>query len=65
MPKTRNEKRVKDAMSRDVVTINAAELAHEALQLMAENKVSALPVVDRQGRCIGIISTSDFIDVER
>ena len=32
---------------------------------MAENKVSALPVVDRQGRCIGIISTSDFIDVTR
>ncbi len=59
------QKRVKDSMSRHVVTIDAKDTVHEALQLMAENRVAALPVIDRQGRCIGIISTSDLIDLTR
>jgi len=58
-------KRTKDVMSRDVVTINAGDSVHDALQLMAENKVTALPVVDHQGRCIGMLSTSDLIEVTR
>lgn len=65
MTKSVYEKRVKDVMSRDVVTIDAKDSAHEALQLLSENRVAALPVVDRNGRCIGIISTSDFVDVTR
>lgn len=59
------EKHVKDVMSGDVVTIDAGESVHEALQLMAENKVGALPVIDRQNRCIGILSTSDLVEVTR
>ena len=59
------DKRTKDVMSRDVVTIDARDTVHEALQLMAENRVSALPVTDRQGRCIGILSTTDLVDVTR
>jgi len=56
-------RRVKEVMSRDVVTIDAKDGIHDALDLMVENKVSALPVVDQQGRCVGILSTSDFVDV--
>ena len=59
------EKRTKDVMSRHVVTIDAKDSVHDALQLMAENKVAALPVVDRQGRCVGILSTSDLVEVTR
>lgn len=59
------ETRVKDVMSGDVVTIDAGESVHDALQLMAENKVGALPVIDRQDRCIGILSTSDLVEVTR
>ena len=55
--------RVKNVMSREVVTINARDTVHEALELMMENRVSALPVIDNRGRCIGILSTSDFVDV--
>ena len=40
------ERRVKDVMSRDVVTISAGDTIHEALALMGENRVSALPVVN-------------------
>lgn len=57
--------RVKDIMSRDVVTINAGDTIHEALTLMGENRVSALPVVDRHQQCVGILSTSDLVDMAR
>jgi CBS-domain-containing membrane protein len=56
---------VKDIMSRDVVTISAGDTIHEALKLMGENRVSALPVVDTHERCVGILSTSDLVDMTR
>ena len=59
------EKRVKEVMSRDLVTIEAKDSVHEGIQLMAENKVAALPVVDRQGKCIGFLSSSDLVEVTR
>ena len=59
------KRRVKDIMSRDVVTINAADTIHEALTLMGENRVSALPVVDNHNNCVGILSTSDLVDMTR
>ena len=58
-------RRVKDLMTRDVVTISAGDTIHEALTLMGENRVSALPVVDRQDHCVGILSTSDLVDMTR
>ena len=59
------ERRVKDIMSRDVVTLSAADTVHEALSLMGENRVSALPVVNSHNVCIGILSTSDLVDMTR
>ena len=59
------EKRVKEVMSRDLVTISAGDSIHDAIELMTENKVSALPVVDRQGKCMGFLSSSDLTDVTR
>lgn len=58
-------RRVKDIMSREVVTIRAGDTIHEALTLMGENRVSALPVVDNRDHCIGILSTSDLVDMTR
>jgi CBS domain-containing protein len=58
-------RRVRDIMSRDLVTINADDTVHEALTLMTENRVSALPVVDRRNHCVGILSTSDLVDMTR
>ena len=59
------KRRVKDIMSTDVVSVHPQDTVHDALELMVENRVSALPVVDRQMRCVGILSTSDLIDVTR
>ncbi len=56
---------IKEIMNRDVVTINAAGTIHEALLLMEENRVSTLPVVDNHDHCVGILSTSDLVDMTR
>ncbi len=57
------KQRVKDVMSRDVVTIDARYSVHDTLQLMSDNRVATLPVVDGNLRCIGVISASDLMDV--
>lgn len=59
------KKRVKEFLSRDTVTLDANDTIHEALALMGENRVTALPVVDRQERCIGILSATDLVDLTR
>ena len=58
-------RRVKDVMSREIVTLEADATIHEALILMGENRVSALPVVNGDHSCIGILSTADLVDVTR
>lgn len=59
------ERKVKDLMSKDVVTLRASDTIHEALVLMGENRVSALPVTDNHNHCVGILSMSDLVDMTR
>lgn len=59
------ERKVSDIMTRDVVTLEAGGTVHEALTLMGENRVSAIPVIDRKGRCVGILSATDLVDMTR
>ena len=56
---------VKEIMSREVVSLSAGDTIHEALTLMGENRVSALPVVNRRNECVGILSTFDLVDMTR
>ncbi len=58
-------KRVKQILTREMVKLNADDTIHEALTLMGENRVTALPVVDRKNRCVGILSTADLADMTR
>jgi CBS domain-containing protein len=51
-------------MSRPVATIHSAATIDEASKIMNEKKISKLPVVDDEGRLIGIITTTDIIQVE-
>ena len=55
--------RVQDVMSRDVVSVGLNDTLHAALELIVENRVSALPVVNGRGQCVGMLSTSDLIDL--
>jgi CBS domain-containing protein len=63
MVKQLSQLRVKDVMSKHVVAVNPDDSLHEALDLICENRVSALPVVDSHGHCIGMLSTSDLINL--
>lgn len=51
---------VGDVMTRDVVTLLATSTMAEAAVQLNQHQVTGAPVVDEQGRCIGILSGSDF-----
>jgi CBS domain-containing protein len=48
-------------MSSDVVTVSPATTVREAAGLMYKRRLNPLPVVDSQGRLVGIVSRSDII----
>lgn len=53
--------KAEDIMVRNLVTIGPDESVAQAAQLMTENDVSALPVIDADGRLVGIISEADLL----
>jgi acetoin utilization protein AcuB len=53
------ELQVKDIMTRDPVTVSPEATVEHAAQLMLENTISGLPVVDDQGKVVGILTQSD------
>jgi CBS domain-containing protein len=55
------ERRVKTLMIRDVISVEPGDPVTDAVELMKENRVSAMPVVDSRGRCVGVISTTDIL----
>ena len=50
-----------DIMSRDVVAVEFGTTLEEAWQLLHTHKVTALPVIDRARRVIGIVTMLDFM----
>jgi CBS-domain-containing membrane protein len=56
--------RVRDVMSTDVVTVGKITSYKEVARLMTEHKVSALPVVTKSGRLIGVVSEADVLRKE-
>ena len=52
---------VRDRMSRHPITITADVHIDEALKVMRDNRVRRLPVVDKDGRPVGIISEMDLL----
>ena len=52
---------VYERMSRHPITITADVPIDEALHLMRDSKVRRLPVVDKQGKLVGIVSEKDLL----
>jgi CBS-domain-containing membrane protein len=50
-----------DLMSNTVVTIPKEMSIRGAAHLLAQHQISGAPVVDDQGRCIGVFSTTDVV----
>ncbi len=52
----------KDIMTRDVITVDENNSVHDLAKILAEKKISGVPVLDSQGKIIGIVTESDLID---
>ena len=55
-----NDTRAGDMMTRNVSTVHPNDTAQRAARLMRDEDCGALPVVDRQGRMIGMVTDRDI-----
>jgi CBS domain-containing protein len=55
-----NRIQVKDVMTKDVISVSSDDSIYDAAALMLDNKVSGLPVIDRNKHIVGIITESDI-----
>ncbi len=50
-----------DLMTRHAVTVREDMPLRDAAQLLSQNQISGAPVVDAHGRCVGLLSATDFL----
>jgi len=53
--------KVKDIMTSPVLSVESESPISQAIQLMLEKRISGLPVLDGQGRLVGIVTEGDFL----
>ena len=53
--------KAKDVMTADVVTVAEDASVNEAIRLMLQRKISGLPVVDKSGTLVGMVTEGDFL----
>lgn len=56
MPKT-----VADVMTKDPITVRPVTPLNEVIKILAEQRISGLPVVDDAGKLLGVISETDLM----
>lgn len=54
-------KTVADVMSHNPILVKAQTPLKEAIQILAEKRISGLPVIDDAGKLVGIISETDLM----
>jgi CBS domain-containing protein len=54
-----------ELMTTEPVTISQNATLREAIELLIDRHVSAVPVVDTAGRAVGVISRSDIVEHDR
>ena len=50
-----------DVMTRQVTTVHPDDTVAHAVRLMLQKRVSGLPVIDSDGRLVGIVTEGDFL----
>ena len=53
--------KIREVMTADVVTVTPTTSLHDVAQLLADRRISGIPVVDDGGRCIGVVSEADIL----
>ena len=54
--------KAQDMMTSDVITVKDSMSVRELAKLLSAKKISGAPVVDAQGKLVGIVTESDLID---
>lgn len=55
----------KDIMRKNVITIDRYQTAQELADLLRERCISGVPVLDEEGRVVGVVSTTDLLRAKR
>lgn len=55
--------KIKEVMTKDPVTISIDSTIEEAAEVLLDNKFSRVPVVDNEGKLVGIITQTDIFRV--
>lgn len=53
--------KVKEIMSKDIISIKPEDNAQEALELLFKMQISGLPVIDAQGKIVGMFTEKEVI----
>jgi CBS domain-containing protein len=53
--------RIKDIMTRDVVTVQPGTSLKDAARMLVQKRISGLPVIDGAGQVIGVLSEADVL----
>jgi len=53
--------KVRDIMTTDPLSVRGDTLLKEAARIMVRHRVSGLPVIDEDGRLVGIVTEDDFL----
>lgn len=53
--------KAEDVMTRDVISIAPDATVLQAARLMLQHHISGLPVVDKEGKLVGVLSEGDFL----
>jgi len=54
-------RKIKEAMTRDPVSVGGEMLAVEAMRILREKKIDELPVVDKKRRPVGLLDVQDML----
>jgi predicted transcriptional regulator len=54
---------VDDYMARNLITVMPGDDVHTAVKLLLDERISGVPVVDRRGRLVGVLSKRDCLEV--
>jgi CBS domain-containing protein len=61
MASVRQELRARDVMTADPVCVGPSATIRDLGRIFEEHEISGVPVVDQQGRIIGVVSKTDLI----
>jgi CBS domain-containing protein len=51
----------RDVMTREVITVGPALTVKELAKVLVKNQISGVPVADKRGKIIGIVSEADIV----